>query len=122
MVTHGDKPNNLFFGAMGLLKKISEQVEVESVSTLSPPAAPEEPREDPTSDRSAELLDGKLCDGCDDTHWWVAVGAKQPRRCWTCQPPPSLSLVACEYFFDDNGNRWNITKDTEGRKVWLKQK
>lgn len=68
-----------------------------------------------TADKEAEDHD---CPSCQDSEWWIDIHFGGP-HCSSCKPPPARGMVRESFFYDDHGNRWEVTAGKKS-EVWRK--
>jgi hypothetical protein len=60
------------------------------------------------------------CPQCQDTSFWKPIGAGLP-ICFVCSPPPTLAMVAKQFFFDDWKNIWRVDRNQDGSQSFIRE-
>jgi hypothetical protein len=62
-----------------------------------------------------------LCPTCSDSEWWEPYG-DQPRSCVHCEPwpEPRAASVRRNYFFDFDGNEWEVKEVANGGELTIR--
>ncbi len=59
------------------------------------------------------------CKNCGDSEFWETHWGV--RACLLCTPPAVRGMVGCQYFFDDQGIRWDVTNE-DGWERWRRDR
>ena len=60
-----------------------------------------------------------ICKSCGDSEWWIDVHGGGP-HCPTCKPATAKGFIKWRFFFDERGQKWNVTHDARF-EVWTKE-
>lgn len=66
-----------------------------------------QPLVEPQIKYGKKQADPNTCPTCSDTEWWQPHGSDN-RRCVQCDPWPNKVMAGQHYFFDFEGNRWDV--------------